>query len=135
MGRSQHEHSRGHAGGEPRASRGRGVLASVAKEAGVDRVTLYRFHEPVLVEIRKINNTAPKALLRESRSELVQSAAKLKDYRRLVEEAQEEVAALVRVNYRLDAKIAELEELIRVRDKVIASLQRELNARNATPGT
>ena len=52
------------------------TAASVAKEASVDRVTLYRFHEPVLVEIRKINDTAPKALLKESRSELAQSAAK-----------------------------------------------------------
>jgi hypothetical protein len=106
------------------------TAASVAKEAGVDRVTLYRFHEPVLVEIRKINDTAPKALLKESRSELAQSEAKQKEYRRLVEEAQEEVAVLARINYRLDARIAELEELIRVRDEVIFGLQRELNERN-----
>ena len=107
------------------------TAASVAKEAGVDRVTLYRFHEPVLVEIRKINDTAPKALLKESRSELAQSAAKQKEYRRLVEEAQEEVAALARINYRLDARIAELEDLIRVRDGVIAGLQKELNERGS----
>ena len=109
------------------------TAASVSKEAGVDRVTLYRFHEPVLVEIRKINDTAPKALLKESRSELTQSAAKQKEYRRLVEEAQEEVAALARINYRLDARIAELEELIRVRDGVIAGLQKELNERDSKP--
>lgn len=117
--------------GNPRVvKKGTRVTAtSVAKEAGVDRVTLYRFHEPVLVEIRKINDTAPKALLKESRSELAQSAAKQKEYRRLVEEAQEEVAALARINYRLDARIAELEDLIRVRDGVIAGLQKELNAR------
>lgn len=102
--------------------------ASVAKEAGVDRVTLYRFHESVLVDIRKINDTAPKALLKESRSELAQSAAKLKEYRRLVEDAQQEVAALARINYRLDARIAELEELIRVRDEVIARFQKELKS-------
>ncbi len=107
------------------------TAASVAKEAGVDRVTLYRFHEPVLDEIRKINDTAPKALLKESRSELAQSAAKQKEYRRLVEEAQEEVAALARINYRLDARIAELEDLIRVRDGVIAGLQKELNERGS----
>lgn len=101
--------------------------ASVSKEAGVDRVTLYRFHEPVLVEIRKINDTAPKALLKASRSDLAQSAAKQREYRRLVEEAQEEVAALARINYRLDAQIAELEELIRVRDEVITGLQNQLN--------
>lgn len=103
------------------------TAASVAKEAGVDRVTLYRFHEPVLVDIRKINDTAPKVLLKESRSVLAQSAAKQKEYRRLAEEAQEEVAALARINYRLDARIAELEDLIRVKDGVIARLQKELN--------
>jgi len=103
--------------------------ASVSKEAGVDRVTLYRFHEPVLVEIRKINDTAPKALLKESRSEVIQAATKMKEYRKLVEEAQEEVAALARINYRLDARISELEELIRVRDDVIKSLKEQLNER------
>lgn len=107
--------------------------ASVAKEAGVDRVTLYRFHEPVLVEIRKINDTAPKAQLKESRSELAKSEAKQKEYRRLIEEAQEEVAALARINYRLDARIAELEELIRVRDDAIAGLQKALNERDSKP--
>jgi chromosome segregation ATPase len=97
----------------------------------VDRVTLYRFHEPVLVEIRKINDTAPKALLKTSRSELAQLTTKQKEYRRLVEEAQEEVAALARINYRLDARIAELEEIIRVRDDVIENLQKELHLRNS----
>jgi uncharacterized coiled-coil protein SlyX len=107
--------------------------ASVAKEAGVDRVTLYRFHEPVLVEIRKINDTAPKAQLKESRSELAQTSTKLKEYRQLVEEAQEEVAALARINYRLDGRISELEGLIRVRDEVIAGLQKQLNERASKP--
>ncbi len=105
--------------------------ASVAKEAGVDRVTLYRFHEPVLVEIRKINDTAPKALLKESRSEVAQADSKMKEYRKLVEEAQEDVAALARINYRLDARISELEELIRVRDGVIKSLKEQINERDS----
>ncbi len=109
--------------------------ASVSKEAGVDRVTLYRFHEPVLVEIRKINDTAPKALLKESRSEVVQAATKMKEYRQLVEEAQEEVAALARINYRLDARISELEELIRVRDGVIKGLKEQLNERDSKSKT
>lgn len=103
--------------------------AAVAEEAGVDRVTLYRFHEPVLTEIRKINDTEPKAKLKESRSELAQTNARLKEYRQLVEEAQEEVAALARINYRLDARIAELEGLIRVRDERIADLQKQVNER------
>lgn len=102
-------------------------VASVAREAGVDRVTLYRFHEPVLSEIRKITGTAPKAQLKEARSDLLQSTVKLKEYRKLVEEAQEEVMALARINYRLDARIAELEKLIRVRDERIAAFQMQLN--------
>lgn len=105
--------------------------ASVAKEAGIDRVTLYRFHEPVLVEIRKINDSTPKAQLKESRSELSTTNSKLKEYRRLVEEAQEEVAALARINYRLDARIAELEALIRIRDERITEFQKQLNERGS----
>ena len=103
--------------------------ASVAKEAGVDRATLYRFHEPVLTEVRKINDTAPKAMLKQSRLELASSTDKLKEYRSLVEEAQEEVAALARINYQLDARITELEALIRMRDEVIAEFQKQLNQR------
>lgn len=105
------------------------TAASVAKEAGVDRVTLYRFHEPVLVEIRRINDSAPKAKLKMSRSELAETEARLKDYRKLVEEAQDEVAALARINYRLDARNKELEELLRIRDEVIAQLQKQVNER------
>lgn len=104
--------------------------SSVAKEAEVDRVTLYRFHEPILTEIRKINDSEPKKQLRESRSELSQTSAKLKEYRKLVEEAQEEVAALARINYRLDARISELEELLRIRDEVIGQLQQQVNAKS-----
>jgi len=102
--------------------------ASVCKEAGVDRATLYRFHEPVLTEIRRINNSAPKAKLKESRSALAETESKLKEYRALVEEAQAEVAALARVNYRLDARNKELEELLRIRDGVIKQLQEQANA-------
>jgi len=104
------------------------TAASVAKEAGIDRVTLYRYHEPVLVEIRKINDSTPKVRLKETRSELAETSSKLKEYRKLVEEAQTEVVALARINYRLDARIAEMEELIKLRDKVIEGLQRQLNA-------
>lgn len=96
--------------------------AAVAKEAGVDRVTLYRFHRPVLDEIQKINDSGPKSQLKETRSELAGTAAKLKEYRKLVEEAQAEVSALARINYRLDARIAELENLLRIRDERIEEL-------------
>ncbi|HJV50646.1 MAG TPA: TetR family transcriptional regulator [Noviherbaspirillum sp.] len=119
------------ANGNPRVVR-KGTkitAASVAKEAGVDRVTLYRYHEPVLVEIRRINDSGPKTQLKESRSAQAQAEAKQREYRKLVEEAQEEVAALARINYGLDARIKELEELIRIRDGVIAELQKALNGR------
>lgn len=103
--------------------------SSVAEEAGVDRVTLYRYHEPVLTEIRRINEATPKAQLKESRSELAQTEAKLKEYRRLVEDAQAEVVALARINHRLQAHQSELEALLRVRDERINELQKQLNAR------
>lgn len=105
------------------------TASSVAEEAVVDRATLYRFHEPVLTEIRKINDTTPKTQLKESRSELAQTNTKMKEYRQLVEEAQKEVATLARINYRLDARISELEGLIRVRDECIADFQKHLNER------
>ena len=104
------------------------TAASVCKEAGVDRATLYRYHEPVLTEIRRINDTTPRAQLKESRSELAATETKLKEYRALVEEAQAEVAALARVNYRLDARNKELEDLLRIRDEVISQLQQQVNA-------
>lgn len=107
------------------------TASSVAEEAGVDRATLYRFHEPVLTEIRKINDTAPKTQLKESRFELAQTNTKMKEYRQLVEEAQEEVATLARINYRLDARISELEGLIRIRDERITEFQKQLNERNS----
>lgn len=96
--------------------------AAVAKEAGVDRVTLYRFHRPVLDEIQKINDSGPKSQLKETRSELAGTEAKLKEYRKLVEEAQAEVTALARINYGLDARVAELENLLRIRDERIEEL-------------
>lgn len=112
---------------------GKGVklsAASVAKEAGVDRSTLYRNHEPVLVEIRRVNDSGPKAQLKESRSAKAQAEAKLREYRGLVEEAQEETQALARINYRLETRIEELENLIRIRDEVIAGLQSQMNRRS-----
>ena len=104
---------------------------SVSKEAEVNRTTLYNYHEPVLIEIRRINDAAPKALLKESRSEVSKAAAKMKEYRQLVEEAQEEVAALARINYRLDARISELEALIRVRDGIIKGFKEQSNERDS----
>jgi len=105
------------------------TAASVCKEAGVDRVTLYRFHEPVLTEIRRINDTTPKTLLKENRSELHKTNAELRELRKLLEETQEKLAANARVNYNLDARIAELENLLRIRDQIIADYKSSLNSR------
>lgn len=101
--------------------------ASVAKEAGVDRATLYRFHEPVLAEIRRVNETTPKQKLRASRVQTREADARLKEYRALLEQAQSDVATLARVNYRLQVHVEELETSLRVRDDRIAVLQRQIN--------
>jgi chromosome segregation ATPase len=106
--------------------------SSVAKEAGVDRATVYRFHEPVLTEIRRINDSGTKAKLEASRAQTHEAGARLKEYRKLVEQAQEEVAALARINYRLQARIDELESHLHVRDERIAEMQKQLNARPRT---
>ncbi|CAD6559290.1 TetR family transcriptional regulator [Paraburkholderia sabiae] len=102
------------------------TASNVAKEAGVDRATLYRFHRPILDAIRQAETNSA-ATPRKQRRTLSETEAKLKEYRTLVEEAQGQVAALARINYRLDASIHELEELIRVRDQVISDLQMQLN--------
>ena len=43
--------------------------------------------------------------------------------------ASRALAALARINYRLDARNKELEELLRIRDEVIAQLQQQVNAK------
>lgn len=96
----------------------------------MDRATLYRFHEPVLAEIRRVNETTPKEKLRTSRAQTREADARLKEYRALLEQAQSEVAALARVNYRLQAHVEELETSLRVRDDRIAVLQRQINKRS-----
>lgn len=96
---------------------------SVCKEAGVDRSTLYRYHEPVLAAIRRLNEAMPRTQLKEKRSDLARMNAKLKEYRQLTEQAQSETAALARINYRLQVKIKELEELLQARDSVIRGYQ------------
>lgn len=101
--------------------------SSVAQEAGVDRATIYRYHEPILTEIRRINDSGTKAKLEASRVHSNEATARLKEYRNLAEQAQEEVAALARINYRLQARIDDLEDCLRVRDQRIAEMQKQLN--------
>lgn len=97
--------------------------SSVAKEAGVERSTLYRYHEPVVTDIRRINDTTPQQKLREKHSELADAKAKAKEYREMLEEEQANLAQMARQNYALNIRIKELEGIVRDRDALIAALQ------------
>lgn len=97
--------------------------ASVAKEANVERSTLYRYHEPVLTDIRRINDATPQQKLREKHSELAGVKAKAKEYRDLLEDEQANLAQMARQNYALNMRIKELEGVVRDRDVLIAELQ------------
>jgi chromosome segregation ATPase len=114
--------------GNPRRVK-RGVLitaSSVAEEAGVDRSTLYRYHEPVLVDIRKHNQVLPKQRLREKQGELAGAMAKVREYRSLLEAAQAEITAWARQNYTLSHRLQELADTVRNRDTEIARLHEQL---------
>lgn len=89
---------------------------NVAREADVDRATLYRFHKPVLEKIRQI--TAKKSAVASAAKE-----SKEREYRRLVEEAQKQVEALARINYQLETRIDELTDLLSARDHIINELR------------
>ena len=86
--------------------------AAVAQEAGVDRTTLYRYHEPVLTEIRRITDATPQKKLREKHTELADAVARAKEYRLLLEEEQTNLANMGRENYALRARVRELEGLL-----------------------
>lgn len=101
------------------------TAASVAEEAGVDRSTLYRNHEPVLTDIRKLNDATPKKQLAAKRGELEGTKAKVREYRAMVEKLQAEMTAWARQNYALNQRIHELEGLIRQRDAQLAELQKQ----------
>ncbi|WP_287787621.1 hypothetical protein [Acidiphilium sp.] len=103
------------------------TAVSVAKEAGIDRATLYRFHEPVLKEIRSLSDSAPESELRSRKARRNEAETRLREYRTLVEQAQAEVTALARINYRLQARVDDLEASLRVRDERITALKREVN--------
>lgn len=99
---------------------------SVAKEACVDRSTLYRYHKQILNDIQRLNDTTPRAKLKEKRSELAQVKGKAKEYHELLEAAQDDKVALVRENYRLVQRVVELEALLIIRDETILELQEKL---------
>lgn len=97
--------------------------SSVAMEASVERSTLYRYHEPVLTEVRRINNATPQKKLHEKLSELAETKAKSKEYRAMLEEEQANLTQMARQNYALNLRLKELEGMLRDRDVLIAEMQ------------
>lgn len=97
--------------------------SSVAQEADVERSTLYRYHEPVLTDIRRINEATPQQKLREKHTELSGAKAKSKEYREMLEEEQANLAQMARQNYALNMRIKELEGIVRDRDLLITEMQ------------
>lgn len=104
---------------------------SVAKEAGIRRETLYRFHEPVLTQIRTHSNLLPRDLLRQSRAEVAKQKASSKELRQLADDAQKAEEALARINHRLTARIQDLEKLLHLRDQTIADLRVHISKEHA----
>ncbi len=101
--------------------------ASVAKEAGVNRSTLYRYHEPILTEIRRLTDAKPQAKLKSKCSELAKALARMKDYREILEETQTELELIARQNYALNQRNKELDQLLQQRNVLIKDLQRRFN--------
>jgi chromosome segregation ATPase len=96
---------------------------TVASNKEVDRATLYRHHEPILTEIRKLNDATPKKKLEVKQGELAEATAKIREYREMVEELQAELVSWARQNYALNHRAQELEDLRRQRDQQIEGLQ------------
>jgi len=102
--------------------------ASVALEAGVERSTLYRYHEPVLDQIRSATNKKLSTRLADKQATLTELRQKLKDHVKLSEEEQEKVELQARIIHRLEHRIKELEAMLRVRDERILKLQKQVNS-------
>lgn len=102
-------------------------VTEIAKVAGVDRATLYRFHQPVLTRMREFNTSSVYQENQLNRKLTV--PVSVQDYRAATEEAQREVTALARINYRLDARVSELEAELASRDARISQLQKQLNSK------
>lgn len=116
-------------GNPRRVKRGVAITASsVAQEAGVERSTLYRYHEPILTEIRRLTDATPAKQLQTKRSELAEAISKAREYRQALEEARAEMTEWAQQNYALSHRVQELEELLRQRDLTITELQVKLRA-------
>lgn len=96
---------------------------SVAKEAQVDRSTLYRYHPDFLDKLKRATNSTTDKLLESKRGELSRTQARAREYRNIAEDLHAEMEAVARNNYTLSHRVQELEDLLRQRDAVIADLQ------------
>lgn len=102
--------------------------ATVAREAGLDRATIYRYHTPILLAIRALKATEVEQA--GQRSEQAGSAL-----RRLAQEAQADVAALARINYRISAEQSELKKLVGLKEQRIVELEEHIAQLNAEIGS
>lgn len=101
--------------------------STLAKEAGVERSTIYRYHSAILNEVQRITNSAATTRLQEKHSELTQAEVKAKEYRQLLEESQADKEILKRENYRLQHRIDELEIILKQRNEIIDEFQQRVN--------
>lgn len=102
------------------------TASSVAEEADIDRSTLYRYHDPILAEIRKLNNATPKKQLQVKRGELAETLARMREYREALKESRAEITGWARQNYVLSHRVQELEEFVRQKDIIIKELRTQL---------
>jgi hypothetical protein len=111
--------------GKPKRVKSGTVLSAlaVAKEAKVDRSTLYRYHSDFLDKLKHVTNSTVAQLLESKRGELSRTQARAREYRNIAEDLQTELEAIARNNYVLSHRVQEIEKLLRQRDSVIADLQ------------
>jgi ACT domain-containing protein len=103
------------------------TISNVAKEAGVDRSTIYKYHPAILNEIHSRKNATPMVRLKDKNTELGRALDQVRQYRKTAEEARADIERFAQVNYRLNHRIKELEALLAQRDKVIKGLQTKLD--------
>lgn len=103
---------------------------SVCKEAGINRTTLYRYHQPIVDQIKGINNRTHKQQLNDKHSELKNLREKLAEYTEMLNEAQEEIKKWGNNNYKLSSRVDELEALVVTKDSDIRKLQSLLSSKD-----
>lgn len=96
---------------------------AVATEAGVNRSTLYRFHEPILTEIRRATDATSQKKFLEKSGELALAASKAREYREMLEVEQANLQKMARENYNLTARVRLLESTIERQQARIIELE------------